>query len=294
MGIVATTELSTITASRKFGEPPVATRSYVVEVNDPATSQTDIAYAPGISFLDPHPEAYYLLAFDAKVSNYNGSRYHYLVEWSYEVPKQANPDPNPLARPDIWKWSTGGLAVPALTFYDVGDVVKPLVNAADDVFEGLMQDIATLQASISGNRATFDVALAQSVQNTLNDAVYLGGAKHTWKCEGISGQQQVEIVNDSEVRFYSVEVTLAYRPDGWPLLIPDVGWNFIDPADNKKKRVFVIDPENNNEKIPATAPQALNAANGNLLWAGVAGAPAILTRRVNREANFNQYFGNPT
>ena len=184
--------------------------------------------------------------------------------------------------------------MPALTFYDVGDVVKPLVNAADDVFEGLMQDIATLQASISGNRATFDVALAQSVQNTLNDAVYLGGAKHTWKCEGISGQQQVEIVNDSEVRFYSVEVTLAYRPDGWPLLIPDVGWNFIDPADNKKKRVFVIDPENNNEKIPATAPQALNAANGNLLWAGVAGAPAILTRRVNREANFNQYFGNPT
>ena len=96
------------------------------------------------------------------------------------------------------------------------------------------------------------------------------------------------------MRFYSVEVTLAYRPDGWPLLIPDVGWNFIDPADNKKKRVFVIDPENNNEKIPATAPQALNAANGNLLWAGVAGAPDILTRRVNREANFNQYFGNPS
>ena len=293
MAVIATTELSTVTASRKFGEPPVATRNYVVEVNDPATTQTDIAYAPGISFLDPHPEASYLLAFDAKVSNYNNSRYHYLVEWSYEVPKQANPDPNPLARPDIWKWSTGGLSVPALTYFDINDETQPLINAADDVFEGLMKDIATLQASITGNRQIFDIEIAKAVQNTVNNAVYLGGQKHTWKCEGIAGQEQVEIVNDSEVRFYSVEVSLSYRPDGWPLLIPDVGWNYIDPADNKKKRVWVIDPENNNEKIPATAPQALDSVTGNLKFAGAAGAPEILTRRVNTEINFAQYFGNP-
>jgi len=292
MAIISTTELATVSAGRKFGEAPTFTRQFVVEVDSPTTAQTDIVNSVGIVFLDPHPEAAYCVAFDTKVSNYNGSRWHYLVEWSYELPKQANTDKNPLSRPDIWKFTTSGLAVPALYYYDGdgnGDI-RPLQNTANDYFEGVTTDVSVLQAHISGNRATFDFGLATLAQNALNDAPYLGGAKWCWKCEGISGQPAVEVVNEQELRYWQVEVTLKYRPDGWPLQIPNVGWNFIDAVGGAKKRVYVLDAQNNNEQVPSANPQPLNN-DGSLKAAG--GAPDILVRRVAPTINFSQYFGTP-
>ena len=42
MGIVNVTELAKVSASRRFGEPPVFQRQFVVEVDDPETTQSDI------------------------------------------------------------------------------------------------------------------------------------------------------------------------------------------------------------------------------------------------------------
>jgi len=285
MGIVKYTELATVSASRKFGEPPVFQRKWVVEVNDPTTPQTDIVNAPGVSFLNPHPEAFYCLAMNASVSNYSGSRWHYEVTWDYELPKQQNPDQNPLARPDIWKWTTGGLSVPALYYYD-GGTLKPLQNSANDFFEGATTDISTLQASISGNRATFDYGLAQAVANSINSDTYLGGPPGTWKCGGISGQPAVEVVNEAEIRYWQVEVSLEYRPDKWNLQLPNVGWNYLEGG--TKKRAYVVDPDTS-ERVPSSNPQPLNT-DGTIK----SGAPDILERRVQREVPFNDYFGQPT
>ena len=284
MGVKNTTELATVSGSRKFGEPPTFQRKWVVEVDDPQTSQTLISNAPGVAFLDGHPEAYYCRAMNVAVSNYNGSRWHYEVTWDYELPKQANPDPNPLARPDIWRWTTGGLQVPALYYYD-GDQLKALVNSASDFFEGATTDISTLQASISSNRATFDYALATLVTNSLNSDGFLGSDPYTWKCSGISGTPQVEVVNETETRYWQIEVTLEYRPDGWPLQLPDVGWNYLDGS--TKKRAYVTDPDTS-EKVPSSNPQPLNT-NGTLKT----GAPDILVRRVHKAVAFSQYFGTP-
>jgi hypothetical protein len=294
MGIVSVTELAQVSASRKFGEPPVFQRQFVVEVDSPATSQSAILVASNVPFLAPHPEASYCKALNASVSNYNGSRWHYLVTWDYELPKQANVDPNPLARTDIWKWSTGGLQVPTLYYYDTGDVLKPLQNSANDFFEGATTDISTLQASISGNRPTFDYGLATTVTNAVNSSPYLGGAAYTWKCSGIAANPAVEVVNEAEIRFWQVEVTLEYRPDGWPLQLPNVGWNFLDPANsNKKTAVWVVDststePAPNNRTRPSN-PQPLTS-DGDLST----GAPTILVRRTHKAINFQQYFGTPT
>lgn len=285
MSVVAVTELPTVSASQKFGEAPTFERHWVVEVNDPMTTQSEILAAVGIVFLTPHPEAYYCRAMNATVSNYSGSRWHYEVTWTYELPKQENPDQNPLARPDVWKWTTGGLSVPALYYYD-GDTLKVLQNTANDFFEGVTTDISTLQASISGNRPTFDYGLATTVTNSVNSDTYLGAAPHSWKCSGISGQPAVEVVNDQEVRYWQVEVTLEYRPDGWPLQIPNVGWNYLDGGD--KKRVYVKDPDTD-ERVPASNPQPLDNAG-----AIKTGAPDILTRRVHKAVAFAQYFGTPT
>jgi len=285
MGIVKYTELATVSASRKFGEPPVFQRKWVVEVDDPTTPQTDIVNAPGVSFLTPHPEAFYCLAMNASVSNYSGSRWHYEVTWDYELPKQQNPDQNPLARPDIWKWTTGGLTVPALYYYD-GSTLKPLQNSANDFFEGATTDISTLQASISGNRATFDYGLAQAVANSINSDTYLGGPPGTWKCGGISGQPAVEVVNEAEIRYWQVEVSLEYRPDKWNLQLPNVGWNYLESG--TKKRAYVVDPDTS-ERVPSSNPQPLNP-DGTIK----SGAPDILERRVQRQVAFNDFFGQPT
>lgn len=284
MAVISTTELATVSATRKFGEPPSFQRKWVVEVDDPTTPQTQIVNAVGVSFLSSHPESTYSVAMNVSVSNYNGSRWHYEVTWTYELPKQVNPDPNPLARPDIWKWTTGGLQVPALYYYD-GDTLKALQNSANDFFEGATVDISTLQASISSNRATFDYALATLVTNSLNSDTYLGAPPYTWKCSGISGQPQVEVVNEEEMRYWQIEVTLEYRPDGWPLQLPNVGWNYLEGG--QKKRAYVVDPDTN-EKVPSSNPQPLDG-NGGIK----SGAPDIVSRRVHRAVQFAQYFGTP-
>lgn len=286
MSVIKVTESPQVTGSRKFGEPPTFQRKWIVEVNDPTTSQTDISNAPNVAFLESHPEAYYCLAMNVSVSNYGGSRWHYEVTWDYELPKQANVDANPLARSDIWKWTTGGLQVPALYYYDTGDTLKPLVNTANDFFEGATTDISTLQASISGNRPTFDYGLATAVTNTVNSDTFLGSPPGSWKCGGISGQPAVEIVNETEIRYWQVEVTLEYRPDKWNLQLPNVGWNYLDGS--TKKRVYVIDADSG-DKVPSSNPQPLTTG-GNIKT----GAPDIVERRVHRQVAFSQYFGQPT
>jgi len=286
MAAISFTELATVAASRKFGEPPVFQRKFVVEVDDPTTKQTDIANYPGVVFLQVHPEASYCKAMNVSVANYNGSRWHYEVTWDYELPKQANVDPNPLARADIWKWSTGGLQVPSLYYYE-GETLAPLQNSANDFFEGVTTDISTLQASISGNRATFDYGLATTVTNSINSSSYLGAPQYTWKCSGIAANPAVEVVNELEVRYWQVEVTLEYRPDGWPLQLPNIGWNYLN-ALGIKERAYVIDSQTN-ERVPSSNPQPLNT-NGTR----AAGVPTILVRRVHKAVNFAQYFGTPT
>lgn len=286
MSVLSVRELPAVSLTRKFGEPPAFQRKYVVEVDNPTTKQTDIVNSVDIPFLTPHPEASYCRAMNFAVSNYNGSRWHYEVTIDYELPKQENPDPNPLARPDIWKWTTGGLQVPALYYYNDNDDLEPLQNTAQDFFEGATTDISTLQASISGNRKTFDYGLATAVTNSLNSDTYLGADPYRWKCGGISAQPAVEVVNEVEIRYWQVEVTIEYRPDGWPLQLPNVGWNYLEAG--TKKRAFVRDPDTN-ERVPSSNPQPLDN-NGNIK----VGAPDILERRVHKAVKFSQYFGQPT
>jgi hypothetical protein len=285
MAVVNVTESPVVSASRKFGEPPTFSRKWIVEVDDPQTTQTTMLAAVGVSPLDSHPEAAYCRAMTASLGNYNGSRWHYELTWEYELPKQENPDPNPLARPDIWKWSTGGLTVPALYYYDGSDTLQPLQNTANDFFEGATTDLSTLQASISGNRSTFDYGLATTVTNTLNSDTFLGCPAYTWKCSGIAGQPAVEVVNDVEVRYWQVEVTLEYRPDKWTLQLPNVGWNYI--SGGIKKRAYVIDTDSG-DKVPSSNPQPLDNSGGI-----ITGAPTILERRVHKAVAFASYFGTP-
>jgi hypothetical protein len=264
----------------------------VVEVNDPTTSQTDISNAPGVAFLDSHPEAGYSRAMQVRVENYSGSKWHYAVSRTYEIPKVENTTANPLSRPDVWKFSTSGMSIPALWYYDSTNTRKALVNSAGDFFEGATTDLSMLTVHISGNRSTFSYALATAATNTLNNASYLGGAQYCWKCDGIAGEQAVEVVGDAELRYWKVEVQLTYRPDGWPLLLPNVGWNYV--SGGEKSRVYVWDKTQDPPvKVASANPQPLNSDGSLQTSAGEGNPPIIVTRRTHAATDFASLFGTP-
>ena len=286
MAVISYREVIPRTFSHKFGEAPTAERKYIITVDEPTATQAAIN-AIGIIHGSPHPEFPYLRMLDASATETD--RHHVEITYRYDLPKQEDLDPNPLARPDVWSFSIGGSQVPALVYYDGSgnSNKKPLQNTAKDFFEGLTTLEAEVRASISGNRPTFPLANAAAVTNSVNSSSYLGGAAHAWLCAGISGQQVTEVVNDVELRYWQITVELVYRASGHDLLLPNVGWNYLEGGE--KKRVWVKDPESG-EKVASGSPRALTNAGG--LKADDQ-EPDILTRRVHPEANFSSYFGSP-
>jgi hypothetical protein len=299
MTIIGFREVLPRTFSHKFGESPTAERKFVVTTDAPEPHQT-LLNTVGIFHGAVHPEFSYLLCTEGNVTETD--RQHAEITYRYEVPAagSAGFSPSPLARKDVWSFSTGGVAVPALTFYyDSGNAnIRSLVNTAGDFFEGAMTEEAELRCSISGNRVTFPLEIAAAVTNCVNSDGFLGAAAHRWKCQGISGQQQVEVVNGMEITYWSVTAELAYRASGWNLLLPNVGWNYIEKYEaplGEKKRVYVRDE--NGEKIPATTPLALDEdgmiKQENFSLFENEGMPFILNRRVHPEIAFTPYFGTP-
>lgn len=273
------------TVTHKFGESPTAERRFVVST-DGETPQQEVLASVGIYHLSPHPEWPFLVMLSITATETDP--YHSEITYSYGMTAQENEDPNPLARPDIWNFSAGGSAVPAVDYFEgAGNAaLKPLVNAAGDTFDGVTKTEAELTATISGNRANFDIGLAALVTNCINDGVYLGGAKYCWLCTGISGVQATEMVNDTELRYWQVGVTLIYRHSTHLLKLADAGLNFLDAG--TKKRCFVVNAEGT--QVQSANPMPLDAA-------GAMQAPAvdvrIIERRMHPEINFQTYFGVP-
>jgi hypothetical protein len=289
MGIIAGREVIPRTFSHKFGESPTAQIKYHLTTDGSANVQESLD-SVGIKHGTPHPEYGYLLCDNGEFNEID--KYHVELTYSYSVPATGteDSDPNPLSRADIWSFSTGGSAVPALAYFHGGGNgdIRALVNSAFDFFEGAMTEESELRATIAGNRSAFPAGVAASVTNCVNADAYLGAQPYQWKCQGISGQQQVEVVNGAEIKYWSVSVELAFRQSGWRLMLPNVGYNYIEGG--KRERAYVLDPEDKTTKLPSSNPVALND-NGSLKAAGV--APDILYRRVHPEVNFQPFFGTP-
>lgn len=289
MAVTALRELAVRSASVTLPNTIRYERKFLVSA-DPGTPAADVVAACGVSEWDSHPEFAW-----AKASSFNvapaGSRWHWEVSIGYELPQKEDAGTHPLSRADTWSFSTGQSQVPALYYYDGdgNDDIRPLVNTAGDLFEGVMTDVAELRATITGNRATFSLGLAVSATNMTNADNYLGAAPHTWKCMGIGGSQQREQFQGAEVRFYQVTIELAYRADGWPMQIPNVGYHYID---YEKGRVpcWVRDPESNGRRVRASQPMALDE-DGAMMDVGE--PPILLTRRMSAAGNFTDMFGAP-
>ena len=113
MPVTAYREVIPRTFSHRFGESPTAEIKYHLTTDGPVTTQ-EALNTVGIFHGTPHPEYGYLLCNEGALTELD--RFHVEVTYSYSVPAigTQDSDPNPLARADIWSFSTGGAAVPAL------------------------------------------------------------------------------------------------------------------------------------------------------------------------------------
>jgi hypothetical protein len=257
----------------------------VVTLDSTDTATALIVNSVGIFHLDAHPEFSFLRMTNASVTEASPTPFHAEVTFSYSVPEQEEQEPNPLARPDIWSFSTSGAAVPAFYYFD-GTTQKVLVNSADDFFEGAMTDESEVRATIQSNRPSFPLALAAQVTNCVNSDAYLGAPQFHWKCAGISASQATEIVNETEIRYWQITAELVFRQTGWELQLPDVGYNVFEGG--QKIRGYVLDPDDKTTRIPCANPIALNSDGTKR-----DGAPSILKRRVHRSVAFAGLFGTP-
>ena len=122
--------------------------------------------------------------------------------------------------------------------------------------------------------------------NCVNESGYLGFAQDCVKVQGISGELVVEVVNGQDVKYWKITSELLGRQTGWNLMLPDIGFNFIEGS--TKKRAFVKGPDG--EDLPSANPIALNGSGGMQPGSSV---PAILTRRVYKRITMSDYFGAP-
>jgi hypothetical protein len=290
MSVVSYREILPRTYSHKLGEAPRGTSKWAITVSQPIGHQTAIDTV-GIYHGTVHPEYAYLVCTDASVTETD--RHHVEISYTWEVPEAGQElgfQPNPIARADVWSFSTGGAQVPALTYYNGtgnGDR-RPLVNAANDYFEGLTRLEAEVRLTISGNRATFPSSVAASVTNAVNDGAFLFGTAHQWFCGGITGAQASEVVNGQVVNYWQVGVELVYRQSGHDLLLPHVGFHKLDATDGKVP--CTVYDSVGKQLVAASVPQPLNSDGTQKL---LSSAPDILTRRIYPEINFTTYFGVP-
>jgi hypothetical protein len=292
MSVLDFREVLPRTFRHRFGDPPQAERKFTVSLTAPVANQ-QILNTVGIFFGALHPEYPYLRCVEGNVTETD--RHYAEVTYRYELPARGAQqfEANPLARADVWSFSTGGAQVPALIYYDGAgnDDLKPLVNTANEfVFEGLTTLEAEVRATISSNRAVFPLPIAADVTNAVNASPYLFGARHTWMCAGINASQAVEAVNDQEITYWQISVELVYRASGWNLLLPNVGLNQIDGG---KKKPCTVENEDGDE-IAASTPQALDGdgkQKANNDPPDILDAP--VGRRIYREIDFAPFFGTP-
>jgi hypothetical protein len=291
MGVAFWTELPRENKFR-FGESRDLKREIVLTHDDagPPTAN-EIVTALTLDIGSDHPEYASQKCVEIDVAEgYEGSQHHTLVTARYGLPSGGVDQlAAPVDRPAIWKFGTQGATVPAFFYYHGsgnGDL-RPLTNSALDYFEGVQTDEAQCKVTISENRATFPSALAIALTNTINSSSWIGGATHCWKCQGITGELRFEEWGGTVRRYWAVTAELLYRQTGWPLQLPDVGFNFLGGSPTQKRRAMVFDFENA-EWVASPGPVGLDGSGAQTL-----GAPAILTRRVHREIDFNAYFGSP-
>lgn len=278
------------TLEGEVGSTTVAKRRFVVILDDNAlttpTANLDVIAAVGGSanWGTAHPEFAFLGLRKVVMSEVFGDNpYHVEVTLEYGV-IPANLLLAPLSRAAEWVFeSVAGESIPALFWFD-GSTRRPLTNSAFDYFEGLTVPESLTRVTIKQNFAARPTGIINSF-GYLNSDTFSGAAAHYCKHEGSKIEKVEELWGNVRYNYWRAESQILFRPSGWNLQLPDVGFNFL--SGGEKRRCMVFDEENA-EFIPSPNPVALDG-NG----AQTGSYPAILERRVLPATSFVSLFGSP-
>ena len=301
------------TLESELGGRPIARRRWALNLSDdtltnggPPTPAQMLTHC-GVAFGSVHPDLAYLRARKITVNErFEDDPYRAEVVVEYGL-ITANDVATPTQRPAVWAFEARPSEIPALSYFHgnspgaVGEGNnnrRPLTNSAFDYFPGLTTEESVVQIKIQKNFANLQTFNFQggtinpesamswlSALNFVNNAVYLGCPAHTIKVAGVDVEYVGEEFNGSQVFFWATTATLVYRQSSHNLLLPDVGFNFLNG--NEKRRAMVFDFKNN-EWVASPNPVGLNGSGAQTF-----AEPAILNRRVYPEANLSSIFGTP-
>lgn len=272
------------------GESTIARRRFVVILDDNATvtptANLEVinVVGGGANYGTSHPEFPFLGLRKVTMSeNFEGNPYHVEVTLEYGVLTTAQ-RLAPLNRPAEWIYeSVSGEQVPALFWFD-GNTRRPLTNSAYDYFEGLTVPESLTRVTIKQNFAARPAGIINTF-GYLNSDAFSGAAVHHCKHEGSKVEKVEELWGNVVFAYWRAESQILFRPSGWNLQLPDVGFNHI--SGGQKRRCMVFDFENG-EWIPSPNPVGLDGSGNQ-----TGGYPAILERRVLPATSFTALFGNP-
>jgi hypothetical protein len=216
---------------------------------------------------------------------FSDSPYHVQVVAEYGL-VTANDLLAPIQRAAEWTFAAEPAQVPAFYYWDDEDARRPLVNSANDYYEGLTTEEQIVRATIKKNYANFPASQMQAT-NKINSGIYFGCPTHAWKVAGVNATYTIEAHNNVKHTYWATTIELLYRESLWNLRIPDIGWNFIDAASGQKRRAMVFDFQNG-EWVASPNPVALDGEG-----AQSSSFPYIHDFRVNSEADFTTLFGTP-
>jgi hypothetical protein len=241
MAVVSTREMFRgRSRSATFGDVPTYTRVWMVTVDDPANAYQEISAAPGVAWLENHPEDENAFLTDSSVQQEGDSPFHYRVTFTYKGLKPDEANPIPTDRPAQFSFSGSLASAPCFWHYpNPGDNSassrRIIINTAGDPIGGLDRDEGEFTVSITKNTLPpFPYAKAQNYVGAVNSDSWSGGVAGTWKCMSITGNRKIEEVNGTQFVYYEVSTTLAYRGTGWDLQTWDVGFNEIVGGQRKK------------------------------------------------------------
>lgn len=289
------------TFEREIGGRPIARRRWAVNLSDntltnggPPTSQTLIeACIPGswTSWVIAHPDLSFLyLRKVALNERFEDDPYKVEVIAEYGL-ITADEVLHPTSRAAEWSFESQPGEVAALFYYD-GATRRPLTNSAYDYFPGLTTEESLVRIKIKKNFLTLSAGPFAwiQLQGFVNSNTYIGCEPHTLKVAGVESAFTISEFAGQAVSYYETTATLLYRQSSHNLFLPDVGFNYIDPATNEKRRAMVFDFQNN-EWVASANPVGLDGNGGQTF-----GAPAIVGgsggRRIHPEASFS-VFGTP-
>lgn len=303
--IVSARELAR-TFEREINGQPIARRRWAVNLSDDTLTNDG---PPGIAAIvtqcvgnsanwgTAHPDLGWLKLRKATFSErFEDDPYKIEVTAEYGL-LTAQEILHPTSRNNVWSFESQAGEVAALFYYHglgQGDR-RPLTNTAYDYFPGMTRDESVVLIKIQKNFAFLNSTSINAmnwlaVQNFVNSAEYtsIGAAIHTLKVTGVDVQYTTEEWNGAEISYWAATATLAYRQSTHNLLLPDVGFNYIDSGTGQKRRAMVFDFQNN-EWVATANPVGLNGTNGGQTF----GIPGVLERRVNPEADLVPVFGTP-